>query len=86
MGNQGAKGTGCVGNQPTGRSGREAKRAAARPGLGGSYGAQARTHLRQTLRADGEQGTPIAVDDVPFVYEISSTPAKVRLPLRRTRN
>ena len=42
---RGRKGRGCVGNQLAGRSGREAKRAAA-PGLGGSCGAQPRTHLR----------------------------------------
>jgi len=39
------KGRGCVGSRLAGRSGREAKRAAA-PGLGGSCGAQPRTHLR----------------------------------------
>jgi len=42
---RGQKGRGCVGNQPVGRSGREAKRAAA-PGLGGSCGARPCTHLR----------------------------------------
>ena len=41
----GHKGRGCVGSRLAGRSGREAKPAAA-PGLGGSCGAQPRTHLR----------------------------------------
>jgi len=49
----GERGRGCVGSRLAGRSGREAKRAAA-PGLGGSCGAQPRTHLRQeALDLDG---------------------------------
>ena len=49
---RGQKGRGCVGSQLAGRSGREAKRAAA-PGLGGSCGAQPPTHLRhQALDLD----------------------------------
>jgi len=42
---KGRKGRGCAGSRLAGRSGREAKRAAA-PGLGVSCGAQPRTHLR----------------------------------------